>query len=199
MKRLNAILMLLALSAIAILALGGCSSDDGVTPHEDPVYTAEDNAYQAAAVAAAMAQVLQDMTTKADVDLRNIETDYVYGSYWDDGEADRVWTEGGNVLHVDFTGLPHDTYEDGLVIFDITATDDLANSTGTCSCEFPTLTITYNIVNVMLDPGNYPVGGQIVVGAGSETATIEFFDGHTATVTVGDDVWDVNMDTIELT
>ena len=47
MKRTNTILMLLALAAISVFAIGGCSSDDGVTPNEEPQVTVEDSAFQA--------------------------------------------------------------------------------------------------------------------------------------------------------
>lgn len=196
MKRLNTVLMLLALAAISIFALGGCSSDDGVTPNEEPEITAEDAAYQAGFITVAMARVLQDMTTKQPV-IRTINQDHVYGSYWDDGEADRVWTDGGdNVLYVDFDGVPHDMAVDSQVNFDINdATPGLANGTG--SVEF-TPTVTFNIVNVVLDPGNFPVGGQVLVDTSGHTATITFFAGHLATVQVGEDVWDVDMDTGEI-
>ncbi len=196
MKRLNTILMLLALLAVSLFALGGCSSDDGVTPHDDPVVTAEDAAYQAGFVAVVMGNVLQEMSSKQPV-VRYIDQDHVYGSYWDDGDADRVWTEGDNILYVDFDGLPHDMETDSPVTFDINdATPGFANGTGTC--DFPPL-VTFDIVSVALDPGNLPIGGQVIMSSSGHTATIEFFPGHTATVTVGEDVWHVDMDTGEIT
>ncbi len=196
MKRLNTILMLLALAAISIFAFGGCSSDDGVTPHDDPVIDADDAAYQAGFVTVAMARVLQDMSAK-DAVVRNISQDYVYGSYWDDGDQDRVWTDSANMLYVDFGGLPHDMDIDSPVTFDINdATPGFANGTG--SVDFAPL-VTFTIINVALDPGNFPVGGQVIVDTSGHTATITFFAGHTAQVEVEGDVWDIDMDTGELT
>jgi len=197
MKRLNTILMLLALAAISIFAFGGCSSDDGVTPHDDSQMSAEDSAHQAGYVTMAMARVLQEMTTKADFVVRNIDRDHVYGSYRDDGDADRVWTEGGNILYVDFDGLPHDTMDDSPVNFDINdATPGLANGSG--NVDFPPM-VTFTIINVVLDSGNFPVGGQVLVDTTGHTATVTFFAGHTAQVEVDGEVWDIDMDTGDLT
>jgi len=197
MKRTNTILMLLALSAIAIFALGGCSSDDGVTPHDEQQLTAEDSAYQAGFVTAAMAQVLQEMNAKAVPVIRSINQDHVYGSYLDDGDADRVWTDGGaNILYVDFDGPPHVLGEDAPVQFDINdATPGFANGTG--NVDFPP-EVTFTIVNVELDAGNFPVGGQMLVDTTGHTATVYFLAGHTAQVVVDGDAWDVNMDTGEI-
>jgi len=197
MKRLNTILLLLALAAIGIFALGGCSSDDGVTPDENPEFTAEDAAHQAAFVTVAMVQVLQRMSTKADPVERNVSMEHVYGSYWDDGDNDRVWTDSAHLLYVDLNGLPHDLMIDTPVMFDITDTEGLANGFG--SLDFVTFDVTFTIASVMLDPGNFPVGGQVLVDTSGWLATIEFFAGHTATVTVGENSWDVNMDTGYLT
>lgn len=197
MKRLNTILMLLALAAISIFAFGGCSSDDGVTPHDDNQMSAEDSAHQAAYVTVAMARVLQEMNTKADFVVRNIDRDHVYGSYRDDGDADRVWTDGANILYVDFDGLPHDTGEDAPVTFDINdATPGFANGSG--DCDYPPL-VTFNVENVALDQGNFPIGGQVIVSTTGHTATITFFPSHTAVVMVGGTSWAVNMETAELT
>jgi len=197
MKRLNTILVLLALAAISIFALGGCSSDDGVTPHDEQQLTAEDSAYQAGFVTMVMGQVLQEMAAKADPVLVNVSRDHVYGSYWDDGDQDRVWTEGGNILYVDLDGLPHDTMDDSPVTFDINAANPgFANGSG--SVDFPP-SVTFTIVNVALDPGNFPIGGQVLVDTTGHTATITFFPGHTAQVEVDGDTWDVDMDTGELT
>ncbi len=197
MKRLDTIPILLALAAIGIFALGGCSSDDGVTPDENPEFTAEDVANQAALVTLGMAQILQDMTNKSDPVIVNVSMGYVYGSYWDDGDNNRVWTDSANKLYVDINGLPHDLVMDTPVTFDITDTEGLANGFG--SLDFATFDVVFTIVSVALDQGNFPTGGQILVDSSGWVATIEFFGGHTATVTIGENAWDVNMDTGELT
>jgi len=197
MKRLNTIMLMLALAAIGLIALGGCSSDDGVTPDETPEFTAEDAAHQAAFVTVAVVQVMQQMSNKADPVIRNVSMEHVYGSYWDDGDNDRVWTDSANMLYVDINGLPHDLQYDTPVTFDITDTDGVANGAG--NLDFVTFDVTFTIVGVMLDPGNFPVGGQILVDTSGWLAMIEFFAGHTATVTVGEASWDVNMDTGYLT
>lgn len=197
MKRLNTILLLLALVAIGLFAFGGCSSDDGITPDEQPEFTAEDAANQAAMVTVGMARVLRNMTTKTDPVVVNVSQDHVYGSYWDDGDNDRVWTDTANKLYVDVNGLPHDLLIDTPVTFDITEADDVANGVGTL--DFVTFDVTFTITNVALDTGNFPIGGQILVDTSGWFAMIQFFPGHTATITVGTDSWDVNMDTGELT
>jgi len=198
MKRTNTILMLLALAAISVFAIGGCSSDDGVTPNEEPQVTVEDSAFQAGFVTAAMAQVLQEMSAKAVPVVRHINQDHVYGSYLDDGDTDRVYTDGGaNILYVDFDGAPHVLGEDAPVQFDINdATPGFANGSG--NVDFPP-EVTFTIVNVALDAGNFPIGGQMLVDTTGHTATVTFFAGHTAEVEVEGDIWDVNMDTGEIT
>ena len=143
MKRLDTIPILLALAAIGIFALGGCSSDDGVTPDENPEFTAEDVANQAALVTLGMAQILQDMTNKSDPVIVNVSMGYVYGSYWDDGDNNRVWTDSANKLYVDINGLPHDLVMDTPVTFDITDTEGLANGFG--SLDFATFDVVFTI------------------------------------------------------
>jgi hypothetical protein len=197
MKRLNTILLLLALAALMIFALGGCSSDDGVTPDEQLEFTAEDTANQAATVTMAMVRVLQEIGNKASTDIREINQEHVYGTYWDDGDNDHVWTEPANMLYVDFNGLPHEIGQDYPVNFNITATEGVANGSG--NVNFFTFTVTFTISGVVLDPGNFPVGGQILISNGTADAEIDFYAGHTATVIVGDTMWDVNMDTGEIT
>lgn len=199
MKRLNTILLLLALAAMSLFTLSGCSSDDGVSPDETPNFTAEDVATQSAAVAMAMGQVLQNLNSKAEGVERTINEEYVYGSYWDDGEADRVWTDSAHMLYVDFNGLPHEIEADSPVNFDITAPDDTNLANGTGSVDYTSsYTVTFTIVNVVLDPGNYPVGGQVLVSAALD-AIITFFAGHTAQVEIGTDAWAIDMETAEIT
>ena len=197
MKRLNTIMMLLALAAISIFALGGCSSDDGVTPHDNSQMTAADAAHQAGFVTVAMANVLQEIAAKDDPVERNIDRDHVYGSYLDDGSEYRVFTDGTHMLYVDFDGLPHDMSEDSPVEFNISdATPGFANGSG--SVDFPP-EVTFTIVNVELDAGNFPVGGQVLVDTTGHTATITFFPTHTAVVMVDGTSWAVDMVTGELT
>ncbi|MBU0741288.1 hypothetical protein KKG45_11675 [bacterium] len=196
MKRFNAILMLLALSAIAIFALGGCS-DDAVTPHDNPEITAEDAAYQGAAVTVAMVQVLEELSDKAVASERFVAEDYVYGSFWEDSDPDRVYTDSEHFLTVDFDGPPQDDDSNAEVTFDVTAATGLANGTG--ALDIGGVDITFTVNDVLLDTGNYPVGGQMIVSTSGHTATIEFFPGHTATVTVGAEVWNIDLDDGDIT
>jgi hypothetical protein len=191
-------MLLLALAAMSLFALSGCSSDDGVTPDENPEFTAEDAAHQAGLVTMAMAQLMQGMTNKSDPVIVEVSMDHVYGAYWDDGDNDRVWTDTANKLYVDINGLPHDLMVDTPVTFDITDTDGVANGFG--SLDFVTFDVTFVIASVTLDPGNFPIGGQIIVDTSGWSAAVEFLAGHTATVTItGAGTWEVNMDTGELT
>ena len=188
-KRFSPILLLLVLGAFCLYTMSGCSDDDGVTPNEEPEITAEDAAQQAAFVAVSLMEVLDDLSSKAAV-LQYVDEDCVYGSYW--REALRVWTEGDHVVTVDFDcdGTADDE-NNGIVTFDITKTGDLANGSG--GMDLGSVSLSFTLSAVELDPGYYPVDGSIIVDTSGFTATIAFYADHTADVTVGTQTWNIDL------
>ncbi|MDO9694247.1 MAG: hypothetical protein Q7W56_05915 [Candidatus Latescibacteria bacterium] len=202
MKRfkLDARLFWFATAALALLIAAGCG-DDPVTPNEQPVITEEDAATQGAFIAVGMVEVLDDLAaTKAVPGIETVSgSSYITGSYWLDSDPDHVYTDAEHRLTIDFDGPANDDILPATLLFDVTATGTPRLANGTGSLLAGALTITFVVSSIEVAADNYPTGGQLIVSTSGYTATIEFFSNHSATVTVGDLEWSVDLEDGDIT
>ncbi len=175
---------------LATLAFVGCS-EDTVTPDDEIVITSEDVAHQSGFVARAVYEVLPEMADRSAAETVYLDPPFSGGFYHETDPMERVYTDDDLML-----SLQVEDFNTTVVFeFDISATDDplVANGEGSITAAALYLTFTVNDVTVV---DGYPVSGTIVVTeSSSRIATITFDGDHTATITINDLVFVVDLDT----
>lgn len=208
----------LGLLAIALAtALAGCESDPVAPQDELPALTGQDVAGQSAIVAQALvvvgpyildpSKVVEDVTiTSADVN-GTVHIDYRDGPDGNPTSAAaaawaRLFTDPGEPVVVNFGDLGGETGFDLDVTGDIDRSPDmvtiLAGSGGTMtSGDYAT---SFTMDGVVIDGGDYPAAGTVTATPSSgPSASITFDGSNTARATVGMQMYDVNLDTGEVT
>jgi hypothetical protein len=189
---MDARLYWLAPAALALLIAAGCG-DDPVTPNEEPIFTAEDAATQSAFITIGMVEVLDDLASvKAVAGEETVDEEYVYGSYWLDEDLNCIFTDADHRLTIDFDGDASNLVP-ATLLFDISAAGAPLVANGSGSLLAGALTINFDVNDIEVAANNYPVGGEMIVVTSGYSATVEFFDDHTATVAIGTRSWDVNL------
>jgi len=169
-------------SAFALsMGLLGCS--DTVTPNDEITVTEEDVAHQSGYVAYAMVQVLPELSGRAAVaELITLGSPFS-GEFWYDTDPQHVWTDAEHFLSlfiVEFGTTVTFTFD----IVD-TGNGDPLTADGAGTMDIGSLHLSFDVNNVVIIGGG-PVGGTITVLSSGNTATITFHPDGTATVSIGD-------------
>jgi hypothetical protein len=191
--------VLLALAAFAGL-LAGCESDS-VAPHDDlPAVTAEDAAFQTAAVAYALAEVgpyILSPVANKDV------TEYTF--YGANGLTGTVYVDAGatssRLYTADGAPLVYTAPGGGTIMFTLDITGTVSGGIATLAeGSGGTMTsgdyvLTFSTTGLVVG-GAYPVG-DITVATGTHEVTAVFDGTNLAVITVdgGAETWTVNLDT----
>jgi hypothetical protein len=175
---------------LAMLVFVGCS-EDTVTPNDDIVITDEDVAYQSGFVARAIVEVLPEMADRTVLETVYLDPPFSGGFYHETDPDERVYTD-------DILKLSLEIEDFGTTVifeFDISATGDPLVANGSGSITAAALYLTFEVINVVVVDG-YPVSGSVeVTESSSRVATITFDGDHTATITINDLVFVVDLDT----
>lgn len=177
---------LLLILAVAVLAAAGCSSDKSVTPNETPRFTADDAAWQSGLITLGIVQVLGDLTAKAVPSVQTVTgSSIVTGEYWLDQNPSHIWTDADHRLTVQ---LPD--FMPFLLTFDVTATSGTANGSGRFASA--AVVVEFAVNDVVVAANDTPTDGTLTITTGGFTATVEFYENHTATVAINDRIWTVS-------
>lgn len=189
-QRRGAAAVLLAATALAI---AGCGSETPLTPHEQPVFTAEDAAFQSALITLGMVHVLDQIAAKGVPGVEAVTgSPYVTGEYWRESDPDHVWTDADHHVDVQFPHLqPFHLY------FDLTSAAGLVDGGGRLTAD--TETVRFTVAEVEAPPGVTPVAGELHITTGWYASTVSFHADHTATVSVDGRTWLIDLDSFQIT
>jgi hypothetical protein len=220
MLKTTRILGSLALLAAGILlVVSGCGSDSTAPKDELPPISQQAAAEQAGYFASAVAQaydIYQDALHGKEVIVHDFTTGDASGTFTMDFRSGGPGGTASASGSADYIHIYTDTDQDvritqaGLTIPLVIATFDVevypydatppesgtVNGAGTLVSG--AYTSTFTIGGVFLNVSSYPPSGTLTYSAGGHDVTVEFDGSRFATLTVGAEMWLVNLDTGEL-
>ncbi len=213
---LTLLLMLLAMGWL----LTGCESDSTAPDDPLPPVTAEDVAGQSGYLATAMVEVAPlALQYSGKADETDGRYDYVFApgdpvqgtvelsfaldgvpSGWDVADYGRAWTAEGAPLTIQ-------PVADGVVwelVFTLESDIDQGTDTAVVAGDGVLLVGDYEGAftvtgYAIAEAGEWPSDGELVFNSADHTATVTFEGDSTATVTVGEDSWELDLETGALT